>query len=175
MRYTYRRRPVAVLVSSSGDGLLVGRVIERLEGGVLWGSSTRGGSEGLRGVLRAAAPDRRPRPASPIFTLDGPRGPRHVAKPGAIVAARATGLPIVPVTVAFRRCLVLARSWDRFVVPWPGTRATVIYGDPVWVRRGDDEAERLGALQGAMDGATTRAEARERATGIGRPRARARS
>ncbi len=170
MRYTYRQRPVAVLVSSSGDGLLVGRVIERLAGGVLWGSSTRGGIEGLRGVLRAAANDRRPRPASPIFTLDGPRGPRHVAKPGALAAARATGLPIVPVTVAFGRCLVLARSWDRFVIPCPGTSARVIYGDPVWVRRGDDEAERLAALQGGMDRVTAAAEARGWATVIGQPR-----
>ncbi len=68
MRYTYRRRPVAVLVSSSGDGLLVGRVIERLEGdrdlgvrhaaaSALWEVPLDAGSVRRLAALRAAEAD----------------------------------------------------------------------------------------------------------------------
>jgi lysophospholipid acyltransferase (LPLAT)-like uncharacterized protein len=37
------------------------------------------------------------------FAVDGPRGPREIAKPGALYIAQKTGAAIVPITTASRR------------------------------------------------------------------------
>lgn len=69
--------------------------------------------------------------ADSAFAVDGPRGPRGVAKGGAIVAARATGAVVVPLGGAVRCGLVLRRSWDQFAIAWPFTRVDVKLGRPI--------------------------------------------
>ena len=154
LRFTYRQRPMSVLVSQSGDGAWIGAVIERLAARVAWGSSTRGGLSALRALRRDVADG-----CSPVVTLDGPRGPRHVAKPGAVALAAATGLPIVPLSFRFTRAWALARSWDHTVIPVPGARARACWGVPVFVDRHADLAQARGALQASMDAVTARTEA----------------
>jgi lysophospholipid acyltransferase (LPLAT)-like uncharacterized protein len=65
-------------------------------------------------------------------TIDGPRGPRYVAKPGAAYLARKSGNPVVPFNVSVKRKWVM-RSWDRFEVPLPFSRAVVLVGNPIYV------------------------------------------
>jgi lysophospholipid acyltransferase (LPLAT)-like uncharacterized protein len=72
-------------------------------------------------------------------TPDGPRGPRGSVAPGAARVAAATGIPIVPVGVSASRAW-RARSWDRFLVPKPGARVWVTYGEPFRVEVPDDAA-----------------------------------
>jgi hypothetical protein len=69
--------------------------------------------------------------ADSAFAVDGPRGPRGVAKAGAIVAARATGAVVVPMGGAVRRGVVLRRSWDQLAIAWPFTRVDVALGRPI--------------------------------------------
>ncbi len=170
MRYTFRQRPMSVLVSSSNDGALIGAVLRRLAARIAWGSSTRGGVIGARGLLRDA---RGPRPHSPVICLDGPKGPRHVVKPGVIAVAKQTGFPILPLTVGFGRTFTLERSWDRFCVPVPGTRARIIYGDPITVGRrdsADEDAASLARLQAELDRVEALAAERERRIPFGKPK-----
>ncbi|MHC5020803.1 MAG: lysophospholipid acyltransferase family protein [Planctomycetota bacterium] len=170
MRYTFRQRPMSVLVSSSNDGALIGAVLRRLAARIAWGSSTRGGVIGARGLLRDA---RGPRPHSPVICLDGPKGPRHVVKPGVVAVAKQTGFPILPFTVGFGRTFTLERSWDRFCVPVPGTHARIIYGDPVSVGRRDtpeQDAASLARVQSELDRIEADACAGERRIPLGRPR-----
>jgi hypothetical protein len=70
---------------------------------------------------------------------DGPRGPRHVVKPGIMHLARATGAPIYPVTYAAGRRRQL-RSWDRLIIPWPFARVVYVAGEPLEVPRAADDA-----------------------------------
>lgn len=154
---------MSVLVSSSGDGAWIGAIIRRMRARVAWGSSTRGGLTGLRGLLRDVRDG-----YSPVVTLDGPQGPRHVAKPGAVALARATGLPLVPLSFRFGSAWTLARSWDRTVIPRPGTWGQACYGTPVFVARDADPAQGLAALQASMDAVTARVESGERRIPIGR-------
>ena len=63
-------------------------------------------------------------------TPDGPRGPYHEMKMGAIRVAQTMHVPLVMVSVGYRRFRRL-RSWDRFEVPFPFTRARVMYSDPM--------------------------------------------
>ena len=69
--------------------------------------------------------------ADAAFAVDGPRGPRGVAKAGAVLAARLTGAVMVPMAGIVRRGLVLDRAWDRFAVAWPFSVVDVALGAPL--------------------------------------------
>jgi lysophospholipid acyltransferase (LPLAT)-like uncharacterized protein len=64
------------------------------------------------------------------MTPDGPRGPRRRVQPGTIYLAAKTGLPIVPFGVGFAKAW-RARSWDRFAVPYPYSRVTLVSAAPI--------------------------------------------
>jgi len=132
--YAYRGLGVAALVSRSRDGALISGVIERIGYIAARGSSSRGGQQGFQDLLRCAESGR-----SLTITPDGPRGPRELLKPGVVLLASRTGLPVLPVASASRRAWIL-RSWDGFRVPRPFARVWISYGDPVHVPAGLDEA-----------------------------------
>jgi lysophospholipid acyltransferase (LPLAT)-like uncharacterized protein len=125
--YTHRRRSIAVLISRHRDGELIARIITRLGFLAGRGSSTRGGEEGIRDMLRHAEERR-----MLAITPDGPRGPAEEVKPGLVYLASRTGFPILPVATASSSAWVL-RSWDRFRIPRPFARVVVAYGDPIVV------------------------------------------
>ncbi len=130
MPYGYRGEKISVLISSSRDGELIARTVSRFGIDSSRGSTTRGGAVGLRELLRKAKAG-----FDIAFTPDGPKGPRGKVQPGALLAAAATGFPIVPVGLAASRAKLLS-SWDRFVVPWPFSRVAFVYGEPLQVERG---------------------------------------
>ena len=127
--HVHRNEGIVVLVSEHKDGEYIARVILRHGFGTARGSSTRGGVKGLKAILRAARDDR-----DLAFTPDGPKGPRHVFKRGALVAAQLTGLPLITVAVGADRAWYL-KSWDRFMIPKPFSSLRVRYGKPRWVSR----------------------------------------
>jgi lysophospholipid acyltransferase (LPLAT)-like uncharacterized protein len=98
MLHARYRRPISVLLSQSRDGEIMARVFHFYGADSSRGSSTRGGTAALRGLIRAARSG-----SNIVFTPDGPKGPPRVAKEGMIVAAQATGLPIVPVAFAAKK------------------------------------------------------------------------
>lgn len=152
MPYAYRGRRISVLVSQSQDGELIARTVARLGIDSSRGSSSRGGAAGLRSLLRKAAEG-----WDIAFTPDGPRGPLREVQPGVILAAAATGLPIVPVSIAATRAKRL-KSWDRFLVPLPLSTVHFVYGEPLAVeRRGDLEAA-AAELKRRLDGAEGEAD-----------------
>ncbi|MCK5943021.1 MAG: hypothetical protein KAI24_13670, partial [Planctomycetes bacterium] len=79
-----------------------------------------------------------------VITPDGPRGPRHSINTGAAWLARATGAPVLPVSVAMSRAWRF-NSWDRMAIPKPFARVVLHYGDPVEVdaERSDEDLESL--------------------------------
>ena len=134
--YAFRRQGIQVLVSQHRDGELIARAIERMGYGTIRGSSTRGGTRALFRMAAAGASG-----DDLGVTVDGPRGPRLEVKPGALVIAGRSGLPIVPFAVASRNPCVLS-SWDRFMIPRPFSRAVIAIGEPLEVP-GDAPIERL--------------------------------
>lgn len=125
--FTHRRRAIAVLISQHRDGELIARIIGRLGFLTGRGSSTRGGEEGIRAMLRHAE-DRR----LLAITPDGPRGPAEQVKPGLVYLASRTGFPVVPAASATRAGWRL-RSWDGFRIPYPFATVVVGYGPPIAV------------------------------------------
>ena len=65
-----------------------------------------------------------------LITPDGPRGPRHVVKPGVVVAARESGAKIIPFSWKADRFWQL-NTWDQMQIPKPFSRVEVIFGKPV--------------------------------------------
>jgi lysophospholipid acyltransferase (LPLAT)-like uncharacterized protein len=127
LMYRYRGRGVRILVSQSQDGEVLSRILQRFGLPAIRGSSSRGGRRSLLELVRLARAG-----ASAGIAPDGPRGPRHQVQKGIIVLARLTALPIIPVAVG-ARWKIEFQSWDRFLLPLPGSRLVVAYGEPVLV------------------------------------------
>jgi lysophospholipid acyltransferase (LPLAT)-like uncharacterized protein len=121
-----RRRSTAVLVSHSNDGTVLARARALLGREVVRGSTSRGGVRGLVSLVRLL----QARDRDVAFAVDGPRGPRRVAKPGATLAAQRGDARLVPLAAAVASGTVL-RSWDRFVLPRPFSRVVVVLGAPL--------------------------------------------
>jgi len=130
----WRRRRIVVMTSRSFDGEYIARFIQRFGCGAVRGSSTRGGAGALVEMARLA---RRGCPTA--FTIDGPKGPRHEAKMGAVLLAKKTGQAVLPFSVNAERFWEVA-SWDRLQIPKPFTRAVVRIAPPVSVPADADEA-----------------------------------
>ena len=152
--YPWRNQRFAVLTSRSFDGEYIARIITRLGHEAVRGSSSRGGAEGLRELQRVIEEGR-----SAVFTIDGPRGPRYVAKRGATALSRITGVRVVPFYVAVEKHWTL-RSWDRMIIPKPFSRAHARAAAPIHVPLdADDEtfnrcqAEVQAALERVRDAA----------------------
>lgn len=131
---------IIALVSQSSDGQLLAGLLERMGLETARGSSSRGG---VRALLGAA---RRMREAGlcGCVTVDGPRGPRHRVKEGAIFLAKQSGAPLVPIRLFMERAHVFA-SWDRFQLPLPFSRVTMICADSYLV---DADLRNAGELAG---------------------------
>jgi lysophospholipid acyltransferase (LPLAT)-like uncharacterized protein len=124
----WRNRGVVVMNTTNFDGQWTRKVIERLGFGTAQGSSSRGGLKGL--VVMA----RRLREGHDVaFTIDGPRGPRYIAKPGPVMLARKTGQPIFLFHVGVERGTTFEKSWDLFQVPHPFSRAIAVIAPTIYV------------------------------------------
>jgi lysophospholipid acyltransferase (LPLAT)-like uncharacterized protein len=115
----FRSRGIAVMTSRSFDGEYIARIIERFGFVAVRGSSSRGGPTALLGMNRALADGR-----IAAFTIDGPRGPRFMAKPGPVMLARMSGAPILCFYLAVDRPWIL-HSWDAMMIPRPFSKVHV--------------------------------------------------
>jgi len=153
--YLIRKRRVAIMISRHRDGELISRAARFFPVDFVRGSTTRGGTQALRGLVRALK-----RGSHVAITPDGPRGPRNLAQTGAILLAATTGRPIVPVTYGASKKKVF-NSWDRFLFPYPFSRVVFVCGEPIWVESREDEAgieERRKTLETRLNQITAEAD-----------------
>jgi lysophospholipid acyltransferase (LPLAT)-like uncharacterized protein len=130
----YREREVAVMTSRSFDGEYIARIISAFGYRPVRGSSSRGAVGALIGMRKELEEGR-----TAAFTIDGPRGPKYVAKPGPVLLAQKTGLPIVTFHFAPERAWLL-KSWDDFMIPKPFSRVLLRVGKLIGVPPDLDEA-----------------------------------
>ena len=122
------KKGVTVMVSQSRDGEFAARFINALGLGDVRGSSTRGGMGALRLLTRKIIEGE----THGGMVVDGPLGPARAAKIGAVLLARNSRTPLIPVMWGADRCWVL-NSWDRFIIPKPFAKIVYSYAEPVWV------------------------------------------
>lgn len=122
-----RNNQIAVMTSRSFDGEYIARIIAKFGFIPVRGSSSRGAVGALMGMRRKLEQGH-----SVAFTIDGPRGPRYVAKPGPVLLAKKTGIPIACLYIHVERAWVL-NSWDLLMVPKPFSRAVFYASSPISV------------------------------------------
>ncbi len=123
------------LTSYSYDGELAARVVRKFGLEAVRGSSSRGGSDALKGLQIALE-----KLGCVGWTLDGPKGPRRIAKSGIAVLSARTKTPIVPMTALVDKCWRL-KSWDHFPVPKPFSKIYVSFGPAIHPPASEDEQE----------------------------------
>ena len=84
---------VTIMISQHRDGEYISRVLTWFGFQSVRGSATRGGSLALRKMVKSLRSG-----WHGAITPDGPKGPRHISKEGAVLLASLTGSPLIPVS-----------------------------------------------------------------------------
>ena len=127
------------IVSKSKDGQFVASIMEGLGQTTVRGSSKHGGVRALLEAKRVMERENR----MAVFAVDGPRGPRHEPKDGAIFLAQRVGAKIVPIRAKCSRKKIFENAWDRFQLPWFFSRCELVFGEPYDVTTEKLDAETL--------------------------------
>ena len=153
----WRKRGIVVMTSQNFDGEYIARIIQKHGYGAARGSSSRGAAralaemaKSLRGGFDAA------------FTIDGPRGPKFVAKRGSVLLAKATGAAILCFHIAVAKAYVFRKSWDQTQIPYPFSRAAVFIAPPIFVPAGaspEEQDRKQQEVQAALDQLRKRGDA----------------
>lgn len=142
-----KKRHTHALISHHADGEWVAQTTSFFGIRSIRGSSSKGAVGALKEMLQTTRKGN-----NLCFTPDGPRGPRYEAAGGAIWAAKATGLPLIPISFSATKAKQL-NSWDRLIIPKPFGRIHYAVGEPIYVpRNADDNAleDARIALQNAL-------------------------
>jgi lysophospholipid acyltransferase (LPLAT)-like uncharacterized protein len=154
--YLWRNLDIRVMSSTSFDGEFTARMIRRFGFVPVRGSSSRGAVRGLLGLRREIAQG-----YTVAFTIDGPRGPRFVTKPGPVLLARSSKTPMGVFHIALENPWIL-RTWDALLIPKPFSKALMRVGSLIPVPE-DMPAEELEMyhqrLQSSLDRVKAWAEA----------------
>ncbi len=142
------QRNIILMSSLSKDGEYQARILQRFGYKIVRGSSAKGGTRGLIGLIRGMRDGH-----DCGLAIDGPTGPIYEPKEGIITLARKTGAYIVPLVSASRHKWIFEAAWDKYVLPKPFSQGLIAFGQPYKV--GEDTSvqqecdilkERLNAL-----------------------------
>jgi len=125
-----------VMVSRSEDGIFTARILKYFGIECSLGSSTRGGKEALEQMLALYQKEA----IVLAITPDGPLGPAEIVKPGIVILAKETGLPIFTVSYYAKR-VSRFKTWDRFVFIHPFNKIVAMEGDPIVVPKDANDYE----------------------------------
>lgn len=135
--------PITMLISHHRDGQLIARTVGHFGIEAMSGSSSRGGANAVRGLLKILKGGH-----SIGITPDGPRGPRMRASDGVVSLARLSGVPVIPVSYSCAGWTL--RSWDCFLIPRPFTRGVFVWGEPTIIPKDCDPEAARAALEERM-------------------------
>jgi hypothetical protein len=138
---------IGFLISPSVDGEIPAKIAESWGAVAIRGSSNRTGARALRDMYNTIMKDK----VSPVTTSDGPNGPIHVFKQGAVMLAQITQSPMLPIAYAASRYWEV-NSWDKFIIPKPFSRIVIAVGAPHYIEKKSD-AETLELERIAMENA----------------------
>ncbi|MFA6408945.1 MAG: DUF374 domain-containing protein [Gammaproteobacteria bacterium] len=110
------------LVSPSRDGKIVAQFVAGLGHDFIYGSSKKSSTSALRQLILTA------KTRKVFVTSDGPLGPRHKMKAGALIAAQKAQVPLY--LMKFICCGYRFNSWDRFLIPYPFTKIKAVVSSP---------------------------------------------
>ena len=122
-----RRKPISIMISRSRDGEFISGIVRLLGWYPVRGSSSKGGRQALRKLKKLVQEGYKVG-----HIVDGPRGPFGVVKPGLLIIAQATGMPIIPIIISAEKKWIF-NSWDRFIIPKPFSRVIIRFCDEIYI------------------------------------------
>ncbi len=126
--------PSCAMISRHSDGGLAADTVKILGIEAARGSTTEGGMTALRQLVQFMNQG-----LIAAITPDGPRGPARRLQEGVISLGQLSQRPIIPISFSSRHAIRL-KSWDRFLLPMPFSRSSLVYGEPIMVPRKLDAA-----------------------------------
>ncbi len=137
----------AAIVSQSKDGEIMAQLLEGLGLVTARGSKSRGGVKALIQIRRAM----RDLGRIGVVTVDGPRGPRHKVKEGAIYLAYKSDALLTPIRIFISRAKIFQKAWDKFQLPLPFARVRIVIGQPYAIEIPEDSGLDDAAMQREME------------------------
>ncbi len=128
----------SILVSNSIDGEVVARAVEK------WGFKVVRGSAGKKGAVESTMQmlTRLKNGECVGIMVDGPHGPLHKVKNGAVKLAQMSGAPIVPAHwYSPQKTFINLPSWDKMKTPLGDCKILNLYGEPIYVNENATDEE----------------------------------
>lgn len=145
------REKLNILVSTSIDGEIITRTVQK------WGFKTVRGSTARKGAVGGTMQiiERLKSGESIAIMVDGPRGPAKKVKGGVVKIAQMAGVPIVPVVwYSPQKNFLKLPSWDAMQIPFLFTKIVNLYGNPIKVStdaKDKDEAFYISMIQRSLN------------------------
>ncbi|MBN2029358.1 lysophospholipid acyltransferase family protein [bacterium] len=115
---------ISIMSSTSRDGILQANILKKFKYEIISGSSAKSPVRALIGSIQKM------RAGYDVgFAVDGPRGPLHKVKPGAIFLAKKMHVPIIPLSFSAKPAIIL-NSWDHYMLPKPFSKSAIVFGEP---------------------------------------------
>ncbi|MBN1300936.1 MAG: lysophospholipid acyltransferase family protein [Melioribacteraceae bacterium] len=130
--YIFRDRSYTALISRSKDGNLLANLLHSWNYRLIRGSSRDGSKEAFNKSSEAAAEGN-----TLLITPDGPTGPPHKMKAGAVIISQRNNIPIILLGIGYSEYYSL-KSWDKFMIPKPFSKAVCVFSDPAIIEKNDD-------------------------------------
>lgn len=153
--FSPRHHSYHAIISSHNDGMYISRFLRFFRITTIWGSTSKGGMSALRKAAAALKNN-----DIIAITPDGPRGPRMRLNSNLIALSKQLSAPILPITFSVSHAKIF-NSWDRFMLPLPFGRGTIIYGKPIHISANADKKtmEKAGkTLENALNSMTRQAD-----------------
>ena len=129
----FRQRNYHVLISQSRDGDIISNISKKFGYNLFRGSSNRGGKEAMKKMYQFFSLN----PSGKlVITPDGPTGPEHKVKPGALQLAQNSQRPVVPVIVDVKKSWKF-KNWHTFYLSKPFSKMRVVFGEPLYFNKNE--------------------------------------
>ena len=120
--------PRGIMISKSKDGEFTAKIAENLGYTPIRGSSSRGGSAALKGLIEFMQAKGETRFCG--TAVDGPGGPGRVMKTGMLAVAKESGSWFIPMACSGTRVITFLKAWDRTIIPKPFSKVIMDFGQP---------------------------------------------
>ena len=121
------------LVSQSRDGDLIADIAKKFGYSFFRGSSNKGGKEAIKNIDDFF---KKNSGAKIIITPDGPTGPEHRVKPGALILSQNSDRPIIPMIVDVKSSWKF-KNWHTFYLSKPFSKMRVVFGEPLYFNKNE--------------------------------------
>lgn len=122
--YNFKNKNATAIVSPSRDGDILAKILEDWNIKAIRGSSTKQPKEALSLMIENAKEGR-----IVLITPDGPQGPPHKMKAGAVITAIRAKVPLYICRIKINNAFIFKKAWDKFELPLPFSKINFSFNE----------------------------------------------